>query len=381
MAGGIYLIQDDDRLVEMMEQPYDSEDQLQDLLVTYPNLIAGDQIDRATARKWLLISREVTVANDEETAVQWSLDHLFLDQDAIPTLVDVRRTPNAALRQKVLGQSIDYAANAVVYWPIDSIIAFFEANCRDRGRDPEQIFEDFLGADANEDQFWQKVKTNLQAGKVRLVFVADEISAEMRRVVEFLNEQMDPVEVFALEIKQYVSEDGLRTLVPRVIGQTAEAQQKKSSATRERRRWDESSFFAELKARRGAEEAQTAREIYVWVKNQAPEMDIQWGTGDTYGGFVAHLHRKGKKPYQLFTVDIAGKMEISAHNYGSHPPFSAEEKWLELRNKLSSIGLSLPTEPGERRSPSLALFTLQDESALKQVIETFDWVTEQIKRL
>lgn len=381
MAGGIYLIQDDDRLVEMMEQPYDSEDQLQDLLVTYPNLIAGDQIDRATPRQWLLISREVTVASDEEAAVHWSLDHLFIDQDAIPTLVDVRRTPNADIRQKVLGQSIDYAANAVVYWPIDSIIALFEANCRDRGRDPEQIFEEFLGADANEDRFWQKVKTNLQAGKIRLVFVADEISAEMRRVVEFLNEQMDPVEVLALEIKQYVSEDGLRTLVPRIIGQTAEAQQKKSSATRERRRWDESSFFAEMKARRGAEEAQMAKAIYVWVKDRSPEMDIQWGTGDTYGGFAAHLHRKGKKPYQLFTVNIAGKMEIAAHNYGSQPPFNGEEKWLELRNKLSSIGLSLPTEPGERRSPSLALFTLQDESDLHQVIETFDWVVEEIKRL
>ncbi|MEZ2227389.1 MAG: hypothetical protein ACBR12_13135 [Microcoleus sp.] len=379
MAGGIYLIQDDDRLLEMMEQPYDSEDQLQDLLVTYPNLIAGDQIDRATARKWLLISREVSVPSDEETAVQWSLDHLFIDQNAVPTLVDVRRTPNAALRQQVLGQSIDYAANAVVYWPIDSIIAFFEANCRDRGRDPEQIFEEFLGADANEDRFWQKVKTNLQAGKIRLVFVAEEISAEMRRVVEFLNEQMDPVEVFALEIKQYVSEDGLRTLVPRIIGQTAEAQQKKSSATRERRRWDESSFFAELKARRGAEEAQMAKEIYVWVKNQAPEMDIQWGTGDTYGGFAAHLHLKAKKPYQLFTVNIAGKMEISAHNYGSQRPFNREEKWLELRNKFSSIGLSLPTEPGEVRSPSLALFTLQDESDLNQVIEIFDWVVAEIK--
>lgn len=380
MAGGIYLIQDDDRLVEMMEQPYDSEDQLQDLLVTYPNLIAGDQIDRATPRKWLFIAREVTVASDEETAVQWSLDHLFLDQDAIPTLVDVRRTPNASIRQKVLGQSIDYAANALFYWPIDSIIALFEANCRDRNRDPEQIFEDFLGADANEDQFWQKVKTNLQAGKVRLVFVADEISAEMRRVVEFLNEQMDPLEVLALEIKQYVSEDGLKTLVPRVIGQTAEAQQKKSSATRERRRWDESSFFAEIKARGGADEAQIAREIYTWVKDRSPEMDIQWGTGDTYGGFAANLHQKGKKPYQLFTVNITGKMEISAHNYGSQRPFNQEEKWLELRSKLSSIGLSLPTEPGERRSPSLALFTLQDASALNQVIETFDWITDEIKR-
>lgn len=380
MAGGIYLIQDDDRLVEMMEQPYDSEDQLQDLLVTYPNLIAGDQIDRATARKWLLISRE-SVPTDEETAVQWSLDHLFLDQNAVPTLVDVRRTPNAALRQKVLGQSIDYAANALVYWPIDSIIALFEANCRDRGRDPEQIFEEFLGADANEDLFWQKVKTNLQAGKIRLVFVADEISAEMRRVVEFLNEQMDPVEVLALEIKQYVSEDGLRTLVPRVIGQTAEAQHKKSNAMRERRRWDESSFFAEIKARQGADEAQMARSIYLWAKSQEPEIQIHWGTGDTYGGFAAGLHHRGRKPYQLFTVDIAGRMEISADNYGSQPPFNAEQNWLELRNKLSSIGLSLPTEPGERRSPSLALSTLEDEFALQQVMETFNWAIEQIKKL
>ena len=380
MAGGIYLIQDDDRLVEMMEQPYDSEDQLQDLLVTYPTLIAGDQIDRATARRWLLSSRE-PAPSEEETAVQWSLDHLFLDQNAVPTLVDVRRTPNAELRQKVLGQSIDYAANAFVYWPVDSIIALFEANCRDRGRDPEQIFEEFLGADANEERFWQKVKTNLQAGKVRLVFVADEISAEMRRVVEFLNEQMDPVEVLALEIKQYVSQDGLKTLVPRVIGQTAEAQQKKSSATRERRRWDEASFFAEIKARRGADEAQMAKAIYLWAKSQEPEVQIHWGTGDTYGGFVAQLPQKGRKPYQLFTVDIAGRMEISADNYGSRPPFNAEHHWLELRSKLTSIGLSLPTEPGERRSPSLALFTLQDESALKQITQTFDWVIEQIKTL
>jgi len=54
-----------------------------------------------------------TCTQREETAVQWSLDHLFLDQNAVPTLVDVRRTPNAELRQKVLGQSIDYAANAL----------------------------------------------------------------------------------------------------------------------------------------------------------------------------------------------------------------------------------------------------------------------------
>jgi uncharacterized DUF497 family protein len=379
MGGGIYLIQDDDRLVEMTEQPYNSEDQLQELLETYPNLIAGDQIDRATPRRWLLISRDVSLLSEDESAGRWSLDHLFLDQDAIPTLVEVKRTRNAESRQKIVGQILDYAANAVVYWPIESIIALFEANCREQNRDPEQIFEEFLGAEANEDRFWQKVKTNLQAGKFRLVFVADEISSEMRRIVEFLNEQMDPVEVLALEIKQYVSQDGLKTLVPRIIGQTAEAQQKKSSATRERRRWDNVSFFAELKSRRGEDDAEMASLIHDWVRSQDDEVEVHWGTGDTYGGFAAQLNQRGRKPYQLFTVDISGRLEISSHNYGSQSPFDEEDKWLELRSKLSSIGLSLPISPTERRSPSLPLSTLQDEAALNLVLETFDWIIEEIQ--
>jgi hypothetical protein len=236
-----------------------------------------------------------------------------------------------------------------------------------------------LGAEANEDRFWQKVKTNLQAGKFRLVFAADEISSEMRRIVEFLNEQMDPVEVLALEIKQYVSQDGLKTLVPRIIGQTAEAQQKKSSATRERRRWDNVSFFAELKSRRGEDEAEMASLIHDWVRSQDDEVEVHWGTGDTYGGFAAQLNQRGRKPHQLFTVDISGRLEISSHNYGSQSPFDEEDKWLELRSKLSSIGLSLPISPTERRSPSLPLSTLQDEAALNLVLETFDWIVEEIQ--
>ena len=42
MNGGIYLMQGDGQLVEMTEHDYASEDQLQELLVKYPNLLAGD---------------------------------------------------------------------------------------------------------------------------------------------------------------------------------------------------------------------------------------------------------------------------------------------------------------------------------------------------
>jgi hypothetical protein len=68
MSGGIYLIQDDDKLVEMNERGYDTEDLLQELLAKYPNLLAGDQIDDAAPRRWLLVSREMSLASEEDEA-------------------------------------------------------------------------------------------------------------------------------------------------------------------------------------------------------------------------------------------------------------------------------------------------------------------------
>jgi len=224
VSGGIYLVQGDGDLVEMSAQDYASEALLQELLAKYPNLLAGDQINIDVPRRWLLVSREVSLASEEDGAGRWSVDHLFLDQDAVPTIVEVKRSTDTRIRREVVGQMLDYAANAVLYWPVETLRARFEES----HENPEQDltgFVDDLGGDT--EQFWWKVKTNLQAGKVRLIFVADEIPAELRRVVEFLNTQMDPAEVLAVEIKQYVG-GNLKTLVPRVIGQTVEAQQKKS---------------------------------------------------------------------------------------------------------------------------------------------------------
>src|SRR5262249_18990480 len=150
---------------------------------------------------------------------RWSVDHLFLDQDAIPTLVEVKRQSDTRIRREVVGQMLDYAANAVVYWPIEKLRATFEANCEQEGKEAEDVIDARLGEDTVPDVFWEKVRTNLQAGKVRLVFVADYIPAELRRVIEFLNVQMSPTEVLGIEVRQYIGED-LKTLVPRVVGQT-----------------------------------------------------------------------------------------------------------------------------------------------------------------
>jgi hypothetical protein len=89
MNGGIFLIQNDGELVEMKEQPYDTEDVLQQLLARYPSLLAGDQLDGAAPRRWLLVAREMGVPGEQDGGDRWSLDHLFLDQDAVPTMIEV----------------------------------------------------------------------------------------------------------------------------------------------------------------------------------------------------------------------------------------------------------------------------------------------------
>jgi len=372
MNGSIYLLQDNGQLVEMPEQAYDSENLLQALLAEYPSLLAGDQMDSTAPRRWLLVSREASLPSEEDGAGRWSVDHLFLDQDAVPTLVEVKRSNDTRLRREVVGQMLDYAANAVVYWPIETIRAQFETNCKVQGLDPEQVLVESLGLEIDQDEFWQKVKTNLQAGRVRLVFVSDEIPAELRRIVEFLNGQMDPAEVLAVEIRQYAGK-GLKALVSRVFGQTAKA---KPGPKREERQWDEPSFFRELEARRGRDEATVAKRILEWARVNMPR--IWWGKGRQYGSFIPVLDHKGIA-FELIAVWTNGYVQIMFGYMQSRPAFDDENKRLELLSRLNAIpGVDIPSD-AIARFPNIHLSRLTDGAALKQFLETLDWAVEQIR--
>ena len=221
---GIFLIHDDGELVEMQPEPYASEELLQRLLADYPSLLAGSQINPATPRRWLLVAREAGVPSSEGGGNQFSVDHLFLDQDAIPTIVEVKRSSDTRIRREVVGQMLDYAANGVRYWPVEQLKARFERTCQELGCSPEEEVAELRAGDV--DGFWQQVEANLLAGRVRMLFVADHIPKELQRIVEFLNEQMRPAEVLAIELQHYRGE-GVRTLVPRLIGATTAAQQTK----------------------------------------------------------------------------------------------------------------------------------------------------------
>lgn len=170
---------------------------------------------------------------------------------------------------------LDYVTHATLYWNADGLRRTFEGTCKAEGTDPERTLAELLAGDeAAVDGFWDRVEANLRSGTVRLLFVADDVPSELKRIVEFLNEQMTPAEVLAVEVTPYTSGD--RTAyVPRLHGQTEETRR----STRRRPDHDGDDFLDDVadKERDGglsAEEATAIRELYEFVRTEADDHDF-----------------------------------------------------------------------------------------------------------
>ncbi len=105
----------------MGEQPYASEDVLQRALEEHPEVIAGSSTAGSRTGRLLLVKREMGVPGSEGGSSIWSLDHLFLDAEGVPVVVEVKRSSDTRIRREVVGQMLDYAANGVRYWPIENL--------------------------------------------------------------------------------------------------------------------------------------------------------------------------------------------------------------------------------------------------------------------
>lgn len=274
----IFVIKPDGGFGEVARCPYDSEEILQRLLEDYPELLAGETFNPEGKVKFLLISREFGVPDKDEGTDRWSLDHLFLDQDATPTLVEVKRSSDTRIRREVVGQMLDYAANGQKYWPGDRMrsIAMERLGGEDQLR--EEVLN-LIGEDEDSDpdqrveQFWIEATEKLRTGQVRLVFVADQIPPELRRILEFLNEQMPRIQVIGLELVQYQGQDLPQILVPRVVGQTEASREAKSGSTGgSRKKINEEEFMANC--------TEVSREFFTKLLNEARirNLDIYWGT-------------------------------------------------------------------------------------------------------
>lgn len=214
---------------------------------------------------------------------------------------------------------------------------------------------------------------NLKAGRIRMLFVADQIPVELQSVVEFLNRQMEQAEVLAVEVKQYRGKDGQPvTLVPRVIGQITD-----KPAGRNARTWDENRFFAELEAKRGLEETRVARRLFDWSKKNVTS--IVWGKGARDGQLTPVLD-VGGKGYQFMCVWTYGLVQMQFGYLQARSPLEPLEKRLELIAQLNQIeGVNISTDAASKY-PSIPLAALTSEQALTAFLRAIAWAIDSVER-
>ena len=271
MAERIYMRGEDGELEPLREVRFSTEDELQALIAEHPELLDGEQIRPGSPRRWILITREKGIAETSSSGARWALDHLIVDQDAVPTLVEVKRGSNPEIRRTIVGQMLEYAAHAAQTWTAGGLRKTFEDSSNSRGRNPEQVLAQLLQVDGDPDaeEFWDKVATNLAARRLRLLFVADEVPDPLERVVEFLNSQMPLVEVLAVEIKQFRG-GSTQTLVPRVLGRAADATGQRKAT--HRKRLTPESFLDEF----ATKDAKNAAARLLDVANESGAI-FEWG--------------------------------------------------------------------------------------------------------
>ena len=343
--GRIFLIADGGDLVELNQQHYPSEDHLQDLLARFPGLLPGDEIDPITPRRWLLVSREAGIPGETDGGDRWSLDHLFLDQDGVPTLVEVKRSSDTRLRREVVGQMLDYAANGVHLLAARATPGPSSTlHARRWGTIP--IFSCASSLNNNHRvSSGRRSRPTFRRGRIRLVFVADEIPPELQRVVEFLNSQMDPAEVLAVEIPRYAG-GGLETFAPRVIGQIVAARTKKAGSL-PGQRWDEPRFHRTLEQNKGAEARAVAEDLIAWCRDRG--MEESWGTGAKLGSY-SPVVVQGEDRHVPFALWTDGLIETQFRYLKDRPAFASAEIREQLRQRFNELpSVSIPPDGIERR--------------------------------
>ncbi len=371
---GIYLIQNKDQLVEMIPQNYESEDVLQEFLEKYPQLLSS-----VLAKKLLFIKSQMLLKSAIQDGDKWTIDFLFVDEDAVPILVNVTRNNSTENRRKILGEMLDYAANAILNLPVEKIITNYQANCQNQSQDHHQILSDFIGADLEQNDFWSLVEHNCSLGKICLVFLADEISIELEKIVEFMNTQMNPTEVLAVEIKQYSSE-WFSTIIPRVIGLTSKM---KSGSIYAEKQWDETTFFEHLQQKQDLAQLTVAQDIYQWAKEHS--LLIEWSKNSKFPAFFINLEYKGKKfkPIEVLagtSMDESNAIiQLNFAELKNKPPFEDETKRMKLLYRLNDIrGIHIP-ETKIEGYPSIPLSSLKEQMVLTAFLDTIDWVIREIK--
>jgi hypothetical protein len=363
-------------LVAMDATSYATEDELQGFIADHPEILAstlsaGDQV---TA--WLLIRRELAIMMEEgDDRTRWSLDHLFIDGDGVPTLVEVKRSSDPRARREVIAQMLDYAASFRHYWTAEALRTVWGDSVALAGGQRAEVMESFLQSTtfADEDSFWGEVQTRIAANQLRLVFVGDRFSPHLVRIIEYLNEQLLTTEVVGVEVVPHAdAEMALVAYVPTVRGRTASVPRAKSTAERR----TPQDFDEMLRENHGELAVQSVRELVDRVAS--------FGGFSTFGTDARNprlfinfkTNGVGKVYWPLEFNSRPGTVAIQLRWLANHPAFASESCRTEIVARVSKAVGTVIDVPRPDGFPGFPVRALSAPGVVEGLAEVLHWMTE-----
>lgn len=248
---------------------YTNELGLQRLLVETPRLVPG--------------LGPVAVVDEFSVSAKATADVVGVEPSGAITVVECKLITNADIRRTVVGQILAYAAGL---WRMP-YSDFAERFARRASRPLLDVVAESAaeaGIEFNPDQFVHAVSTNLSLGLFRLCIAVDEITDELKAIVELLNRQTRAgFEVLLLELG-FVADDDLSILLPHAYG--LESAEVKRSENANPEKWTIDEVFTALQDLCSPEGVAAVRAVYSWADSRGATYWLGRGQYPTIGVYL-----------------------------------------------------------------------------------------------
>ena len=275
------------------------------------------------------------------------IDLLGIDADGEIYIIETKLAKNADKR-RIIAQALDYGA---ALWgnPADLLARAEEQNWRRR-------MLEFLAGDENAlATLLAAVERNAKAGRFWFVILMDHLDDGLRELISFVN-RSSQFKVLGVELDFY-THDGFEIVIPKLYG--GESANDPTSPTPggalRKRKWDESSFFAEAGERFGTDLSRRLKEIHDRSKGLGGTIS---GTDKTF--FVTF----GLASKPIFSASGDRGVEVQFEPLDKDNPTYSRQ----LRALLEASGFLKPSDPQKypRISISGPLFRVSEFMQLIQ---------------
>ena len=236
------------------------------------------------------------------------IDALGIDQDGNVYVIETKLYKNADKRT-VLAQALDYGASLWKHSGDASslLIALDEAIQNQFNTSLDGKLTEFFEVEDAE-YIKTALATNVANGNIKFVILMDRVDDRLKDLVTYVN-QNSKFDIYAVDL-EYYKHDKFEIIIPKLYGSEVKKEIVSSkSATDNRRKWDEQSYFDQLKNTVDDNTQRAIRKIYDWSAENSDK--IVWGTGAARGSFNPRFnHISSRSP---LTVYSDGSVQV---NYG-----------------------------------------------------------------